>query len=160
MKKTLLFTILLATQLMVAQSPISDFFSVPNSTYAIVEDDALDESAAGADVTWDFTNLTAIGTNTDTYTTPTSGELVTYPGTTEVLTITTLGGGDNKIFAKDITGAFSLTGAGGGGVDLNYDTDNAIIGTFPLSYGDSSSDAVAGSFTGQGITGTFTGTIT
>lgn len=160
MKKTLLLFTSLISTIIFAQAPINDFFSVPNSSYAIVNDATLDQSATGANLTWNFTDFTSIGVNTDTYSAPTSGELSTYPGTTEVLTVSTSGGGESKIYAKDMAGTFSLTGAGGTDVDLNYVTDNALVGTFPLNYNDTNNDAVSGTFTGQGISGTFTGTIT
>jgi len=162
MKTKLPFLFLLLPVLFFAQAPINDFFSVPMSTYAIVESNpAIDQSASGAGLVWDFTNLTSLGTNTDTYAVPTAGELTTYPGTTEVSTVTTSGSmEENKIFAKDIAGAFSFTGVSTAGVELNYITDNAFLGTLPLSFTDTTSDAVAGTFTSDSGSGTFAGTIT
>lgn len=155
MKKALLFAVLLTAHLIFAQTPISDFFSVPNSNYAIVTDAELDQSLAGANVTWNFTNFTAVGMNTDTYASPTASELAAYPGTTEVLIITA----DNKVFAKDIASTFSVTGAGALDVDLNYINDNALIGTFPLNYNYDNTDNVEGTFSAMGVNGTFSGTI-
>jgi len=162
MKTKLPFLFLLLPVLLYAQAPINGFFSVPMSTYAIVESNpAIDQSASGAALVWDFTNLTSLGTNTDTYAVPTASELATYPGTTEVSTVTTSSSmEENKVYAKDIAGAFSFTGVSTAGVELNYITDNAFLGTFPLSFTDTTSDAVAGTFTSDSGSGTFAGTIT
>ena len=162
MKTKLPFLFFLLPVLIFAQAPINGFFSVPMSTYAIVESNpAIDQSASGAGLVWDFTNLTSLGTNTDTYALPTAGEIATYPGTTEVSTVTTSGSmEENKVFAKDIAGAFSFTGVSTAGVELNYITDNAFLGTFPLSFTDTTSDAVSGTFTSDSGSGTFSGTIT
>ncbi|PWK17747.1 T9SS type A sorting domain-containing protein [Xanthomarina spongicola] len=162
MKTKLPFLFLFLPVLFFAQAPINEFFSVPMSSYAIVESNpAIDQSTSGASLVWDFTNLTTLGINTDTYAVPTASELATYPGTTEVLTVTTSGTmEENNIFAKDIAGAFSFTGVSNAGFELNYNTNNAFLGTFPLSYLDTTSDAVAGSFTSDSGSGTFAGTIT
>jgi hypothetical protein len=156
MKTKLPYFLFLLSLISVGQTPISSFYSVPNSNFAIVTSStAIDQSATGTSLTWDFTNLTSVGTNIDTYAVPTPGELTTYPGTTEVLTISA----DNKIFSKDMSGTFSLTGAATPDVDLNYINDNALIGTFPLSYGYNNSDAVGGTFSSAFASGTFTGSV-
>ncbi|UPS90531.1 T9SS type A sorting domain-containing protein [Bizionia sp. M204] len=163
MKKTLLLLSTIVTSIGFAQSPINDFFSIPMSSYAIVESTpALDQSASGAGLTWNFTNLTAVGTNTDTYAAPDAGQLSLFPGTTEVLTITTLGSLEvNNILAKEeMSGVFSFTGVTAAGIELNYNLNNALLGTFPLAYTDTTSDPVAGSFSSDAASGDFTGTIT
>lgn len=162
MKTKLPFLFLLVPVLFFAQAPINNFFSVPMSTYAIVDSNpTIDQSASGAGLVWNFTSLNSLGTNTDTYALPTAGEIATYPGTTEVSTVTTSGSMDeNKIFAKDIAGAFSFTGVSAAGIELNYIADNAFLGTFPLSFTDTTSDSVSGTFTSDSGSGTFDGTIT
>ena len=163
MKKKLLALSLVLSFAGYAQAPINNFFSIPMSSYAIVESTpAIDQSATGANLVWNFTNLTSVGTNTDTYAAPNAGQLTTYPGTTEVLSITTAGSMDvNNILAKEeMSGAFSFTGVSAAGFELNYDSDNALLGTFPLSYNNSITDAVAGSFISDAASGDFTGSIT
>lgn len=163
MKKTLLLLSIVVTFIGFAQAPINNFFSIPMSSYAIVESStAIDQSTSGAGLTWNFTNLSSVGTNTDIYAAPSAGELTTYPETTEVLSISTSGSTDtNNIFAKDIAGVFSFTGFSAAGVVLNYNLDNALLGTFPLSYTNTNSDAVAGTFESldPAVSGDFTGTI-
>ncbi|MFL0354695.1 T9SS type A sorting domain-containing protein [Xanthomarina sp. GH4-25] len=156
MKTKLPFIFLLLPALFFAQAPINDFFGIPMSSYAIVESTPeIDQSASGGGLTWNFTNLTSTGTNLDIYTAPTAGELATYPGTTEVLSISA----DNKIYSKDISDVLSLTGIAAPDVDLNYINDNAYIGTFPLNFGYSNTDTVGGTFSSAFASGTFTGTV-
>lgn len=162
MKKTLLLLSTVVTFTSFAQAPINDFFSIPMSSYAIVESSpAIDQSGTGAGLTWNFNSLTSVGTNTDTYAAPTVPELGDFPGTTEILTISTAGSMDvNNILAKEeMSGAFSFTGVTAAGIELNYITNNALLGTFPLSYLDTTTDAVSGNFSTDAVSGTFTGTI-
>ncbi|MCX7547105.1 T9SS type A sorting domain-containing protein [Xanthomarina sp. F1114] len=143
------------------QTPINSFYSVPESYFAVVTSStAVDQSASGADLTWDFTNLTSVGTVQDTYDSPTPEELIAYPGTTSVLTITeTATTTSSKIFTREVAAEVSFTGAESSGLDLNYTTNNGVIGTFPLSYGSNNTDAVSGSFNYETYSGTFTGNI-
>ena len=145
---------------------INDFNSAPGSTYAVVTA-TLDQSAGGEGIVWTFNTLTATGDiNTDAYTMPTVGELATYPGSTEVLTVTmSPSSAENKVLTKDDTNEVSITGATGDQFDLNYNTDNALIGTFPLAFGYSNTNPVAGTVFVAGtpigdVTENFTGSIT
>lgn len=63
-------------------------------------------------------------------------------------------------YLTDYQGPISLTGFSQSGLTFKYDTNNAVIGTFPMNFGDSQTDDVAGTFTFSTFTGTFTGTIT
>ena len=142
-----------------AQTPIANYDSAPLSTYAIVTSGtAVDQSASGANLTWTFNNFTQTGNSSDSYAPPTSQELIDYPGTTSVAT-TLRDAAIGKVFSKNITNQISITGVEGEGLILNYITDNALIGTFPLSYGYSNTDNVSGTFSYDGsISGTFSGT--
>ena len=159
MKTKLSFLLFSITFIIYSQTPISSFDSAPQSIYEIVTA-TLNQTTSGANVTWNFNTLVASGsTNTDTYATPTAGELTTYPGTTQVLTITkSPAATSTNVFSKNISNTVSMTGVAGTSFSLNYITDNALIGTFPLNYGYSNTDTVAGTFSGA-YTGTFTGTI-
>ncbi|KAB8151325.1 T9SS type A sorting domain-containing protein [Kordia sp. TARA_039_SRF] len=138
------------------------YTSFPGTNFTIVTPAApLDQSPTGANVFWTFDNLTSAGTNIDTYAAPDATQLSTYPGTTEVQTITTQGmpPTTSTFFLKtDAVGTF-ITGASQGDIELNYNTTNAFLGQFPLVFGESNSGAVAGTFTYQGTSGTFTGTL-
>jgi len=162
MKQKLLFTFLLTYCISFAQAPIAEFVNNTEKDYAIIDPTTpIDESSTGASVTWNFTSLSQVGTNTDTNTAPTSGELSMYPGTTEVLTITTSGAATgNKLFIRDNAGEISLTGAAQELFTLNF-TNNAALGTFPLGNGYSNADTVSGTFDGDAngtpVSGTFLG---
>lgn len=150
----------------VSQSDIASFTSSPNSNYAVVSPTGVvDESASGADLTWDFTSLVQDSTVQNTYAAPTAEELSTYPGTTTVLSVTnTASSTANLLFLKEDAAGVSLTGTDEESLDLNFADDNAFIGDFPLSYNYDNTDNIAGSFssllpTGATATGTFSGTI-
>lgn len=142
---------------------ISSFNSDPGTDFTIVSPTAaLDQSPTGANVFWTFSGLNAGGTNVDTYAAPTAGELTTYPGTTEVQTITTQGtppATSSFFLREDGTGNY-ITGAGQGDITLNYNTTNAFVGLFPLNFGANNSGTAAGTFSFMGTSGTFTGTFT
>ncbi|RKE90861.1 T9SS type A sorting domain-containing protein [Ichthyenterobacterium magnum] len=160
MKTKLLYLFSILTGVCYSQSPINNYNSAPMTTYAIVTSGtAIDQSTGGSNLIWDFTNLTQVGGTTDTYASPTAGELTTYPGTTSVLTITDAAMVESKGFIKDVAGEVSLTGIEQTEFVLNYNTDNATIGTFPMSYTNTNSDTAAGSFTYTTYNGTFEGTV-
>lgn len=160
MKTKLSFFFFIITFISYSQTPISNFNSALGSEYAVVTA-TIDQSAAGAGLTWTYNTLVATGNTTaDSYAAPTAGELTTYPGSTSVQTVTeSPSTNQNKLFTSNVASTVSMTGATGDTFDLNYATDNALIGAFPLNYGYSNSDAVAGTFSGT-ASGTFTGTIT
>jgi hypothetical protein len=123
----------------------------------------IDESPTGANVTWDFSNLTAIGSLEIASQEPTTDDLTTYPNTTEVAVITVAGvDQDGKLFTHtSADGTVSITGAVTTDFNANYSTDNATLGTFPMNFGDTYTDTnVAGTYSAQGYEGTFTGTST
>ncbi|GGG57228.1 T9SS type A sorting domain-containing protein [Bizionia arctica] len=160
MKTKLPFLLLLLSLVSFGQTPISTYYSLNGSTYAVVSSSStIDQTTTGAGLTWNFNTFTQTDTDLDTYTTPTGPELTTFPGTTNVLTVTNSSSGENKIFSADVNGTTSLTGATRDDIILNYSTNNALIGTFPMSYSATNSDAVAGTFIYTTYNGTFTGTI-
>jgi hypothetical protein len=162
MKTKLLLLFSLYSGICFSQTPIASFNSAPMTNFTVVNSaPVIDQSSDGANVTWSFNNLTAAGTNIDTYAAPTAAETTTYPGTTEVLSTTTQGMTPvvNTIFFRDDMTGTSFTGASQGDITLNYVTDNALIGVFPLSFGYSNTDNVAGTFSFMGTNGTFVGTL-
>jgi len=167
MKLKLLTLLSFFSLLAFSQGPINNFNSAPMSNYEIVNSTlAMDQSTSGANVTWTFNDLTATSTtNFDTYSTPTPGELSDYPGTTSVLTTTTSPSSDVfKVYtAEPASGSVSYTGIEAEGLTLNFNSNNALIETFPVSYNDLNTDTSSGDFSFQSnfglITGTFTGTI-
>lgn len=157
MKKLLLFTVSLFTGLTYGQQPINNYFSAPLSEFAIVSN-TIDHSTSGANAVWSFGTLTLAGTNNDSFAAPSATELTSYPGTTLVLTIS--GAASSQVFHKVTGSDLSLTGASNPEFTLNYNTDNALIGTYPLTYGNAAiNDNIAGDITAEGLNTSYTGTI-
>jgi hypothetical protein len=167
MKTKLLYLFLSIPAMIFSQVPIAGFNSLSGSNYAeVTSSGSVDQTTSGPNLTWNFTDLVATGTqNEDTYNPPTPVNLSNYPGTTNVATITNTNNPTNinYIFEKIEMSTVSLTGVERDDLQFNY-TNNALIGTFPLSYNTVSSDPVSGSFTIANtqigtIVGTFNGTI-
>lgn len=161
MKTTLLLFFMSISFFGYAQTPISNYDSAPLSMYAVVSSStAVNHNATGANQSWSFNTLSQIDSSADSHTAPTAQELIDYPTTTSVAT-TTSTSSVGKVYTKNIANQVSITGAEGAGLILNYITDNALIGTLPLSFGYSNTDTVAGTFDYNGsVTGTFSGTLT
>ncbi len=160
MKAKLLLFFCVLTTVTYGQEPVNNYFSSPMSNYFIVSG-TIDQSSTGANAVWNFNTLTQTANNTDTFAAPTAAELVDYPGTTQVLTITDNAMNTNVVFYKLDGVTLSLTGANNSDFNINYNADNALIGAYPLTYGNpSTTDAIAGTITTQGQTATFTGTFT
>ena len=143
---------------------ISKFGSDPNTDFTIVDPDMpIDQTPTGANAVWNFSGSIGNGSNNiDSYAVPTAAQLTTYPGTTEVLSITSQGGTPtvSEFFLKEDGSGTSITGVSQGDIILNYSGTNAFIGLFPMTFGTNNSGAVSGTFSYQGTNGTFTGTVT
>ncbi|MEM6721609.1 MAG: T9SS type A sorting domain-containing protein [Bacteroidota bacterium] len=142
---------------------IATYNTAPNTDFTIVvPTNPIDQTPTGANVFWTFNDLNPAGTNIDTYAAPDATQLATYPGTTTVQTITTQGTppvASTFFLREDGTGTY-ITGAGQGDITLNYSVNNAFVGLFPMSSGTSNSGTVNGTFSFNGINGTFSGTFT
>ncbi len=163
MKTKLLLLCLFTTMLTLAQSSIDTFYP-PTSTYELVSSSTpIDQTPSGANATWTFDNLTNVGYTSDDYPTPSGSELSTYPGTTTVTRTTAtveLSFTETRVFSKNISNEVSITGVKNDVVDLNFATNNATLGTFPLNYGYLYTDDLAGTYNYDTYSGTFTGTVT
>ncbi len=160
--KTTLFLIATLISLSTFSQAVATFKSDPMTNYAIVTSPStIDQTPTGANTSWTFNPLTTVGNSTDVYAAPTATQLTTYPGTTEVLSINIQGGDSNTIFLKEDGSGISITGSSPtSDITLNYNTDNAFIGLFPLSFGANNTDTVSGTFTYLTASGTFTGSVT
>lgn len=147
-----------------SQQIINSYYPVDLAVYSVVTSATpFNQDATGPDVTWDFNNLTTVGYSYDSYGTVDASILADYPNTTAVnYTLTNIGEQEisSAIYSSDVASAISVTGAVNGGLTLNYTTNNALIGSYPINYGFSNSDNVAGTFDNGTYSGTFTGTIT
>ncbi|MFD0778038.1 T9SS type A sorting domain-containing protein [Flavobacterium myungsuense] len=141
-----------------AQVPISAYFTgaTDPSVYDIVTSSVpLDQTASGANLVWDFNQLTKVGESIDYISSPTASEITTYPKSTTIVANAT-----SKIYYSKAANALSITALKNNDLELNYITNNATIGNFPLNYGYSNTDTTAGTFIYGMYLGTFTGTIT
>lgn len=165
MKKLLLSAIVLANMGASAQT-VNNFYTNDaantEATSYIIASGTANESTAGENVTWDFSALANAGVATTQVLTATTVQSTLYPGTQLAVESTGEYNGAGSSATIDIftTGAGVITGFDMDGISLNYVTDNATLGTFPLQYGYNNTDQIAGTFQGMGYTGTFTGTCT
>ncbi len=159
MKRQLLLLFSIASFIVSAQAPIDDFFGDPMGQYAVVTG-TIDHSPVGANATWNFSGLTQIDTTTDTFAAPTAADLANYPGTTQVLSTTNTAMDVNQVFYDLTEATLSLTGTTNPEFTLDYNTDNAEIGTYPLTFGAvANNDNIAGTIDAQGQSPSYTGTI-
>lgn len=160
MRIKLLLFFFTATIAVIAQTPINNYFSLPMSQFAIVSG-TINQTATGPNAVWSFGTVIQAGTNTDTFSAPTATQLTNYPGTTQVLLITDNVMNTSQGFYKTQGAMLFLTGASNTEFNLDYNTDNAFLGTYPLAYGSAAVvDAIAGTINAQGQSATYTGTIT
>lgn len=145
------------------QSPISTFYGANNSSFAtLTSANALDHSATGANQAWNFNQLVSLGTSVHTYVAPTTAETTNYPGTTNVIVTTATQGTTTttgNLYTKDVSSVVSITGLTASGLTANFNTNNATLGAFPMNYGFTNNDNVAGNYTYTTYNGTFTGTL-
>ncbi len=166
MKLVLLFILLLLNSISHAQSTVNNFFSTTGTNYALVTSSAtIDQSATGENLIWNFNNLEKTGNTTDVHSVPTTEEISNYSGTTFLITTTNTDNNDeSKSYLKEADNMVSITGLSMTGLTLNYDTNNALLGSYPSNYEDTATtDELGGSYSyisdGTTYTGTFSGDI-
>lgn len=164
MKTKLLLVFLITSIFSFAQQSIPSYYGADGAKYAVLSSTTpINQGASGAAVTWNFNPLTEIGNSTDSNLTPTANETTSYPNTTAVTkNVATVGSiiTTSLIYSKKVGNVVSITAAKGANLDLNFNTDNATIGTFPMNYNYSNTDALAGTYNYPPYTGTFTGSVT
>ncbi len=145
------------------QTPINTFFGVSGQVYDVVTATPdIDQSITGANAVWNFNQMVFAGQSLSTNSVPTAAQITTFPNSSALNTVqTTVNNIDStsQIFSKNIANEISITGFQTPELTLNYITNNAKIGTFPLNYGYNFTDTTAGTFTNGTNTGTFTGNI-
>lgn len=162
--KTKLLGLFLGIQGIVwAQNPIPSFYPTDYSAYKMLQTaNGIDQSANGANAIWSFFDLLQIGTSTDVNLNPNATESSTYPNTSKVTKNTsTLGAliSDSMMYSKNSNNQISITGLVNPSISMNFSTNNALVGTFPMNFGDATSDNLAGTYVYGTYNGTLTGTI-
>ncbi|MCW3160182.1 T9SS type A sorting domain-containing protein [Chryseobacterium oryctis] len=156
MRKTLLFT-LVAYGLCSAQTTITKAFNDPIvgdviNGYSI--NGTVDNSATGNGVTFNNSSLTQGTAYSATYSTPTSGEITSFPGSTIKMAST-----GNTILYKSSATKLEITGVVTTDATLNFAEDNGTFITYPASFGHNETDNAKGTFTSTAASGRFKGTI-
>ena len=163
MKTKLLFGILLVTFCSVAQTPINSFYIDDNANFTVVSSNTvINQTASGANQVWNFDQLVNIGNSTYTNSLPTPAQVTTFPNTTAIIlesNTTNFVSNTSQFFTKKVAGVVSITGLISSGLQLNFSTNNATLGAFPMTYGYTNSDPVAGNYVSGTYSGTFTGTM-
>ncbi len=158
--KTKLLSILFFTATITWGQSIPTFHGVDNSSFALLTTATpLDHSAAGANQTWTFSNFVFFGSVFYNYFAPTAAETTSYPGTTEVI-VGNSPNGTTRMYTKTTAGnVLSITGLTGTDLNINFSSNNATLGAFPMAYGFTNTDNVSGNYTYTTYSGTFSGTL-
>lgn len=160
MNLKLLFLLVFFSTLSYAQVPINSYFGTDQAIYDILTSEIpLDQTNSGANVVWNFTLINGMIQSNDSFSIPTASELIDYPKTTTKLTINNPNN-SAEIYSGILANTVSITALKNTALELNYKTNNATIGTFPVNYGYSNTDTTAGTYVYGMYLGTFTGTIT
>lgn len=156
MRKSVLF-LLMASGLYTAQTTITKAFNDPNAGDIVDNYNAngtVDNSATGINSTFSNGSLTQGVAAPSTYSTPTSGEVTTYPGTTLKMV-----NGSNIIYYKSTAAKLEITGLVTPDATLNFSTNNGTFISYPAAFGYSESDTASGTFSSSAASGNFSGTI-
>lgn len=162
--KLLLLIIIFTSVFSFAQQAIPPYYGTDGATYSVLTASTpINQSTSGAAVTWNFNQLSVVGSSVDSNSAPTGTESTTYPNTTIVTKNTATVGSTittSVVYSKTVGNVISVTGAKGDKLELNFSTNNATLGTFPMNYGYSNTDALAGTYNYPPYAGTFTGSVT
>lgn len=163
MKIKLLLLSFLCSGLTWAQSPVASYYGTDNVVFTVVNPAGANHTPTGANAVWNFTGLVSLGESTDSQTLPTPSELLEFPGTTAVVSTESVYNDSStstfKVYSKSPANALSITGIDNSELMLNYSSNNALLGTFPLEYGYNNIDNVSGNYDNGQYAGTFSGTI-
>jgi hypothetical protein len=172
MRKKLLFALLATTALGFAQDPITGYYGYINDDpwtadgtsqrtyFRVASAVALDQSATGGNLSWNFDQLTSIGTSVYGNVAPTAGQTAEYPGTTRVV--------GNSVTINDVTtmsyaflNGWSVTGVENADFTINYSDNGSFMADMSeMTYGETHTESIGGTYLYDEYNGTFTGTIT
>jgi len=169
MKKIYIFSISLFTINQIqAQLTLTKSFNEPiigqfYDTKSIDTTSTLPMSISGSGSTWNVSGISESGAiNTNTFSAPSaySGSSTTFPGVTIVQEDLTT---NNLSYFKSTPTTFELVGAytnvGVANAILNYNSNSAILLSYPVSFGYLNNDIAAGTISTSTLSGAFTSTI-
>lgn len=114
----------------------------------------VNNSATGANATFSNGGLTMGVSSLTTYSTPTSAEIITFPGSTIKMI-----DGATTIYYKASTTKLEITGIVNPQLTLNFSVDNGTYNNYPTTYGPAQSDTAKGTFSSSVANGLFSGTM-
>jgi hypothetical protein len=156
MKQTLLF-LLAASALCSAQTTITKAFNDPivgETANTVTVTGTVDNSATGANTTFNNASLVLGAASPTPYSAPTAGEITTFPGST----IKMVGSG-NTILYKQSASKLEITGLITADATLNLSTNNGTFISYPAAFGYNETDQAQGTFTSPTASGLCKGTI-
>ena len=156
MKKTLLLLLgasaMFSAQITLtkaANDPISGNLVNYNHVTGVVNN-----SATGANVTFSNGGLIMGVSSITTYSTPTSTEISTFPGST-----IKMADGATTVYYKASSTKLEITGIVNPQATLNFNVDNGTYNSYPLTYGPAQNDTAKGTFSSSSANGLFSGTM-
>lgn len=155
--KTTLFLMLATFSICSAQTTITKAFNDPNAGDApnyFTVNGTIDNSPTGNNVTFNNSTVTQGSASPTTYSTPSSGEISTYPGST----LKMVGGGTTVLY-KQSASLLEITGLITSDATLNFSTNNGTYIAYPYSFNSTTTDTASGTFTSSVANGNFSGTI-
>ncbi|KQT16459.1 hypothetical protein ASG31_13170 [Chryseobacterium sp. Leaf404] len=156
MKKTLL-SLTFCFSLFNAQTTVTKAFNDPVvgdvANYVILAGTP-DNSATGANTTFNNASLTQGGGSPGIYSAPTSAEIASYPGSTLKYV-----NGSNTIFYKQTASKLEITALVTADATLNLSANNGTFITYPAAFSYSETDQAQGTFTSATLSGLCKGSI-
>ncbi|KAA0127388.1 T9SS type A sorting domain-containing protein [Chryseobacterium sp. SN22] len=158
MKQTLFF-LLASAGILSAQTTITKAFNDPVSGETVAYLGVVgtpDNSATGANTTFNNSSLAFAGSASTVYSTPTASEVSTFPGSTLKMT-----GTGNTVFYKQSASKLEITGLVTPDATLNLSANNGIFISYPTQYTTTTeTDIAQGTFSSTALSGLCRGTIT
>ncbi len=158
MKKTLFF-LLASAGILSAQTIITKAFNDPVSGETVAYLGVVgtpDNSATGANTTFNNSSLAFAGSASTVYATPTASEISTFPGSTLKMT-----GTGNTVFYKQSASKLEITGLVTPDATLNLSANNGTFISYPTQYTTTTeTDIAQGTFSSTALSGLCRGTIT
>ena len=157
MKKTLL-PLIFGASFCMAQTTITKAFNDPivgDVVNNVSINGTVDNSATGNNVTFQNSTLTQGTAISGTYSTPTSTEITSYPGSTIKYV-----NGTSSAFYKQTASKLEITALVTTDATLNFNANNATYITYPAAFGYTETDQLQGTFTSTQASGLCKGTTT
>lgn len=156
MKKQLLFMLgisgIFSAQITLTKAANDPLSGDTASNYTVTG--TVDNSATGANATFSNSSLTQGAASPTSYSTPSSADMTTFPGSTVKMI-----NGATTIFYKSSASKLEITGVINPEATLNFSVDNGTYMNYPTVFGVTQNDTAKGNFTSSVANGLFSGTM-